>query len=108
VNELGEFAEPSGAATVTVPVVADGGTLTINRVGVAKVTVAGPPLNDTAFWLATSLNPLPKTETVVPTLPRAGSTVVMTTGSVKVAESTRPIARRLPTASYVYDAALPV
>jgi len=45
----GDGAEPPGAVTVTEPVVAPAGTVTVSLVVLAEITVAGLPLNETEF-----------------------------------------------------------
>ena len=55
VKEKVDVAEPPGAVTFTVPVVAPAGTVTSSSVKVAAVTVAATPLNVTAFWLSVEL-----------------------------------------------------
>jgi hypothetical protein len=52
-------AEPPGAITWIVPVVAPLGTLVVICVEVEAVTVAVTPLNLTVFWLGVALNPVP-------------------------------------------------
>ncbi len=49
-----------GAATVTAPVVAPGGTETTSRFGVAEVIAASVPLNATVFCAGVAPKPFPK------------------------------------------------
>jgi hypothetical protein len=88
--------EPSpGVETVTDPVVAPAGTLTVSEVALAALTPAAVPLNLTVFEAGVVENPVPSIVTVAPTSPLAG--VSWTTD--KAEEAWRDIERRFPAAS---------
>jgi hypothetical protein len=103
VNEAALVADPPGAVTAIVPVVAPAGTVTVSCVAVAAETVAPVPWNVTVFWFAVVENPVPRIVTGVPIGPLAGVNAMRDTCD----EACRPIARMLPTASYVYVAVSP-
>lgn len=63
---------PVGVTSESGPVVAPGGTVTDNCVGLLAVTVPGVPLNSTASLTASALKLAPKTVTTVPTVPLLG------------------------------------
>src|SRR2546430_6662550 len=72
VKDFALVAEPPGAVTEMVPVVAPEGTVTTSWVAVADATVATVPLNFTVSWLGVVLYPVPLMVTVDPTGPRFG------------------------------------
>ena len=88
-------ADPPGAVTWMVPVVAPLGTVATSFVVVAVEIVALVPLKATVSLLTVAEKPVPKMVTVVPTGPLVGVNVMMDTVDV----ACRPIARMLPTAS---------
>ena len=95
-------AEPVGVVTVIGPDAAPDGTVVTIRVAVAEITVAGMPLNVTAFSLGVSLNPVPCIVTDVPTGALFGvNSMIETTEELR-----RSIESRLPTASYTIDAGI--
>jgi hypothetical protein len=59
VNAAGLFADPPGAVTDTVPLVAPAGTVTTSSNVYAALMLAVVPLNVTVSWLAVVLNPVP-------------------------------------------------
>lgn len=90
---------PLGDITLIKPVVAPAGTCTDNFVGVAALTVALAPLNETIFDDGTTLNPVPTIETnVLPANPPDG---VNPSTETFVGRSLA-IDRILPAASYEY------
>jgi hypothetical protein len=72
-------AEPPDVVTVTVPVVAPAGTVTVTLVADAADTVAAFPLNDTVLPAGVAANPVPEIVTVAPTDARAGTTLTTDT-----------------------------
>jgi hypothetical protein len=86
---------PAVVVTLTVPLVAPAGTVTVSLVALAAVTVAAIPLNRTVFPAGVGANAVPLIVTLDPTLARRGTT--QSTESVAVAD--RLIASRLPEAS---------
>jgi hypothetical protein len=52
-------ADPDGVVTAIDPLVAAAGTVATSCVVLADTTVAGVPLNVTAFWAVTVLKPVP-------------------------------------------------
>jgi hypothetical protein len=72
-------AEPDGVVTDIVPVVAPEGTVVWMVVVVLESTVAATPLNDTVFWLAVALKPIPYRVTPLPTGAPFGVNSTMTT-----------------------------
>jgi hypothetical protein len=72
-------AEPPDVVTVTVPVVAPAGTVTVKLVTDAAETVADFPLNDTVLPAGVAANPVPEIVTVAPTEARAGTTLTTDT-----------------------------
>jgi len=91
-------AEPVGVVTLIAPLVAPEGTVATSFVVVADVTEATVPLNLSVFSLAVVLNPVPKTEMLVPTAAPFGENSRIET----VEELCREIERMFPTASYSY------
>jgi hypothetical protein len=89
-------ADPAGAVTPIVPVVAPAGTETTRLVAVADVTVAAVPLKVTALLAGVELKPVPWMVTTVPTGPVLGWKSMIET----VDEAYRVTDSRLPTASY--------
>jgi hypothetical protein len=87
---------PEGAVTVTAPVVAPLGTVTVSWVALADVTVAAVPLNVTVFWLVVAPKPVPVIVTAVPIGPLVGDSSMI----VVCDDGWRLIERRFPTASY--------
>jgi len=75
------LADPAGAVTAIVPVVAPAGTVTTSCVAVAALTVAAVPLNVTVFWPAVGLKPVPEIVTILPTAPLPGLKPVMETSA---------------------------
>src|SRR5437773_1565837 len=75
-NVAADVAEPTADVTESGPVVAPGGTVVITRFAAASVIVAGLPANDSIEFGA---SPLPKTCTLVPTLPADGTKSEMAT-----------------------------
>ena len=71
--------EPPGAVTLSVPVVAPAGTVTVSWVVVAALTVASVPLKRTVFCAGVALKPMPAMVTVVPTDPCFGVKSTITT-----------------------------
>jgi hypothetical protein len=68
---------PAAALTLIGPSTAVEGTVTRSAVGEALITVAMPPLKDTAFWVGVAPKPLPKIDTALPTLPWVGVILTM-------------------------------
>ena len=90
-----EVAVPPGVVSVIGPVTDPLGTTTAIWFTVADVGVAFAPPNETPFWLAVELNPVPVIITVEPTGPLVGTKLrIETCPAVE-----RPIANRLPTGS---------
>jgi hypothetical protein len=88
-------AVPPGAVTVTGPVVAPAGTVTVSDVSVASVTVAAVPLNFTVVVPGWSENPVPRIRTVSPGPPRSGVTSMTDTS----ADGWRVMPARFPATS---------
>jgi hypothetical protein len=88
-------AEPVGVVTMISPDAAPGGTVVTIRVAVAEITVAGTPLNVSAFSPGASLNPVPCTVTDVPTGALFGVNSMIETTE----ELCRAIESRFPAAS---------
>jgi hypothetical protein len=80
VNDELLVAVPEGEVTLTVPVVAEEGTVTMICVGLAEAMAAVTPLNFTVSWLGSELNPVPVIVTVVPTRPLVGENVEIPIG----------------------------
>jgi hypothetical protein len=95
VNVIELVADPAGAVTPIVPLVAPAGTVTTSFVGLALDTVAAVPLNVTASWLGVAENPVPKIATAVPVKPTPGENEMIDTCE----DECRSIDRTLPTAS---------
>src|SRR5207245_11432988 len=95
-NVAADVAEPTADVTESGPVVAPGGTAVITRFAAASVIVAGLPANDSIEFGA---SPLPKTCTLVPTLPADGTKSEMATAPGSPEASKRSIRKILPTAS---------
>jgi hypothetical protein len=72
-------ADPAGAVTAIVPVVAPTGTVTVSVVVVAAEIVAVVPLNVTVSCDGVAENPVPAMVTVVPAGPLLGETEMMDT-----------------------------
>jgi hypothetical protein len=96
VNTLGLLAVPAGAITLTVPVVAPFGTVTVSCEALAEDTTAVVPLKETVFWLAFALKPVPLRVTAVPIGPLVGDNPMIEVCD----DGWRLIERRFPTASY--------
>src|SRR5437899_2210250 len=75
-NVAADVAEPTADVTESGPLVAPGGTVIITRFAAASVIVAGVPWNDS---VEPGAKPLPKTWTLVPTLPADGTKSEMAT-----------------------------
>jgi hypothetical protein len=88
-------AEPVGVVTMIGPDTAPDGTAVTIRVAVAEITIAGIPLNLTAFSPGVSLNPVPCIVTDVPTGALFGVNSMIETTE----ELCRAIESRFPTAS---------
>src|SRR5437899_3837015 len=95
-NVAADVAGPTADVTESGPVVAPGGTVVITRFAAASVIVAGLPANDSIEFGA---SPLPKTCTLVPTLPADGTKSEMATAPGSPEASKRSIRKILPTAS---------
>src|SRR3989442_16035637 len=95
-NVAADVAEPTADVTESGPLVAPGGTVIITRFAAASVIVAGVPRNDS---VEPGAKPLPKTWTLVPTLPAAGTKSGMATAPGSPEAPTRPLRKMLPTAS---------
>jgi hypothetical protein len=94
-KSLGLVALPFAFDTVTFPVVAAWGTVTVSAPGVTAETVAATPLKATVLAAAVALKPAPDSVTWLPGLPVPGENPVIRTADpgFLVIES------RLPTAS---------
>jgi hypothetical protein len=95
VNAVVLDADPAGAVTAIVPLVAPAGTVTTSCVAVALDTAAAVPLNVTVFWLVVVEKPVPETVTVALTGPDAGVNEMTDTCD----EACRSMDNTLPTAS---------
>ncbi len=89
VNVCELVVESEAVATVTVPVVAPDGTVTVRRVAVAAVTVAVVPLNLTVLAPVVVAKPVPPMVTFAPVAARLGFTPAIV--SAPAAERVTPV-----------------